>query len=655
MDYNQHENIQTRKTISSYGGVGSILETRNGSLIISPFNQWPYFMALNGNFKDEHLILDKRFKNRLRKYFSNLNHLIRVPINEIEGGKFSSCSANLLSGKYFPEWFYCNECHKFDKHANWKKNWEIKVKQEDKSKFFPPKCYKCYLDAQLRGKRKLIDLEQIRFILISPGGEVADIPWERWAFSRSVQKDKRENYNNGTDTNAAEIRLANIDIPKDLEMELIPLNKYSDLSGLAIFSTYDAGRKKAFATLSGLFSLRIPKKELFPGNNEEVVFKPVLRSSNSVYYPNILSSIFLPADDELNEATIEKIKKKAARNKTASEISEDLLDDNVEISEAEIQSLIDNDFDLGLMVQTMSENEYRLAEYKFITTHHNSDLKDDLIFQKVSKGFYPHKFLKSVTRMDKIRITSVQTSYTRQEPIDRDYYLRPDSDIQNTKEKISKKYTSEGSGFGQLTNYLPAMENFGEGIFFEFEEKTINNWVVANKTVVDRVMVIVNNHRSSEGSLNKDLNVTPALILIHTFSHLIIKELEFLCGYPSTSLQERLYIDEGKMSGALIYTISGAEGSYGGLTSLCKSSKLDNIIQSAVIRAKDCASDPICYHSSGQGVGNLNLSACYSCTLLPETSCEQFNCYLDRRLLIDDGYGFFKDLYKSEQTQAEGK
>ena len=644
MDYNQHENIQTRKAISAYGGVGSILETRNGSIIVSSFNKWPYFISLNGQFRDEHLIQDKRFKNRLRRYFSNLKDLVRIPINEIEAGSFSSHPANLMSGSYFPEWFYCNECHKFDKYNNWKANWETKVRQDDKIKFYPPKCYKCYLSAQARNsKRKFFDLEQIRFILISPDGDVADIPWERWALLRSFQKQQKSDSTGNPAAQDEEIKLANIQIPSDLQMDLKPLDKYSDLSGLAIFSKYNGGKDTAFSTLSGLFNLRITKRELFPGNNEEVIFKPVLRSSNSVYYPNILSSIFLPTDDELNDAVVEKIKKKAYRGKTAKDISEDLSDDNIEIDVDIIQKLIDNNFDLGDMVQSMSENEYRYVEYRYITANNKVKLKDDLIFEKISQTFYPGQFLKSVTRIDKLRITSVQTSYTRQEPIDRDYYLRPDSDIQNTKEKISKKYTSEGKYFGQQTRFLPAIENFGEGIFFDFDEEKINEWIANHPDVIDRISVISRNQSNTESSLNKEFKITPTLVLVHTFSHLIIKELEFLCGYPSTSLQERLYVDEGKMTGTLIYTISGAEGSYGGLTSLCKSDKINNIIQSAIIRAKDCASDPICYHSSGQGVGNLNLSACYSCTLLPETSCEQFNCYLDRRLLVDENYGYFRD------------
>lgn len=643
MNYSQHENIQTRKAISAYGGVGSILETRNGSILVLPFNEWPYFKNLNGRFGEEHQVLDKRFKNRLKRYFTALEYIIRIPINSIEAGQFSNHPANLLAARYFPEWFYCNECHKFDRFSSWKKNWVLKVKEEDKERFYPPKCYNCYLRAQsVNSKRKYFDLEQIRFILIAPDGSVADMPWERWALLRSKQKERKAENLNSDIENEEVISLGNIEIPSDLKMDLKTLDKYSDLSGIGIFSKYDNDTKTAFATLSGLFNIRIPKKELFVGNNEETLFKPVLRTSNSVYYPNILSSIYLPADDELNDHSIGIIKTLHEKGLSPEMITEILkTTNNISIEEAVVQMLINNNFDLDNTVLAMTENEYRYDEYKFITTHDKIELKDDLIFEKISEGFYPTALLKAIYKMDKLRITSVQTSYTRQEPIDRDYYLRPDSDIQNTKEEIKKKYTSEGHGFGQQTKYLPAIENFGEGIFFDFDEQKISSWIKTNKEVLNRITIVATNHLQSESSLNRDLKITPALMLIHTFSHLIIKELEFLCGYPATSLQERLYVDEGKMQGVLIYTIAGAEGSYGGLTSLCKSDKIDKIIRSAMIRAQDCASDPICYHSSGQGVGNLNLSACYSCSLLPETSCEHFNCYLDRRLLIDEKYGYF--------------
>src|SRR5690606_29626778 len=52
--------------------------------------------------------------------------------------------------------------------------------------------------------------------------------------------------------------------------------------------------------------------------------------------------------------------------------------------------------------------------------------------------------------------------------------------------------------------------------------------------------------------------------LIHSFSHIMMRELEFSCGYPTASLKERLYIStnpEKLMSGVLIYTAEGSEGS----------------------------------------------------------------------------------------------
>ena len=66
------------------------------------------------------------------------------------------------------------------------------------------------------------------------------------------------------------------------------------------------------------------------------------------------------------------------------------------------------------------------------------------------------------------------------------------------------------------------------------------------------------------------------------------------------------------------------------------------ILSNALLRASDCSSDPICYNTQdGQGVGGLSLAACYSCALIPDISCEEFNCFLDRWLLIDKEFGFF--------------
>ena len=640
----QFEQIQTRKAISAYGGVGSIIETRDGSILIRPFNEWPFFQALNGNFEEHNLITDKRFKNRISKYFQQLEQLVRIPTNDFKQGFKLENPIALLSAKYFPEWFYCNTCHKFDKFDNWKYNWENNVVNEDKEKFYPPKCFHCYIKNKGK-KRKFFDLEQVRFVLTAPNGEIVDIPWDKWALLKKSKK-KEDSFKESEEKNEDEvISLSNITVPDDLILEYKTSDKLDDLKGIWIIAKKKNGEKINFATLSGLFSLRIKIDDLFPNTNEkDVFFKPVIRSSNSVYYPNILSSIFIPANDELNGFTVNLIKESFEDGDNAVRISKNLKRfKSIDVDSYTVQKLIDNGFSEREVEIAKSENEYRYDEYKYITEKEGETrIDNELIFEKINDSLFQSDLISSVYKMDKIRITSVQTSYTRQEPISTDLFLKDDDEITTTKEKIKKKFTSN---YAINSKYLPAIESYGEGIFFHFDDDNLNDWIMSNPKVQERINIIIDNHNNLDSSFNRDLELTPKYVLIHTFSHLIIKELEYLCGYPATSIQERLYIDHSlKMNGVLIYTIAGSEGSYGGLTSICDNDKIGKLILSAMIRAKDCATDPICYHTTGQGVSNLNLSACFSCALLPETSCEMFNCYLDRRILIDKEYGYFKNL-----------
>ena len=142
-------------------------------------------------------------------------------------------------------------------------------------------------------------------------------------------------------------------------------------------------------------------------------------------------------------------------------------------------------------------------------------------------------------------------------------------------------------------------------------------------------------------SIRQKIRVSGArYLLVHTFSHLIMRELEFTCGYPTASLKERLYIAPD-MAGVLIYTAEGSEGSMGGLIWQTDPEKMELLLKSALERAEDCSSDPLCWESEGQGLFNLNLAACFSCALVAETACEERNLALDRQVLIHPTIGYF--------------
>src|SRR5690606_16224207 len=253
--------------------------------------------------------------------------------------------------------------------------------------------------------------------------------------------------------------------------------------------------------------------------------------------------IYIPANDELNEALIKKIKEYYEDDFTVSQIIKILKKESGrEFSEQLIQDLINKNFSERELEIAKTENQYRFDEYRYITSKTTpQSIENKLIFEKIDESLYQKDLLKSIFKMDKIKITSVQTSFTRQEPISSNLILKDEDSEKVTKESIVKKFTSS---FGKSTKYLPAIESFGEGIFFEFNNEILNNWIEHNPKIKERVSILIGNQSHFESHLNDDFELNPKYVLIHTFSHLIIKELEYLCGYPSTSIQERLYIDD---------------------------------------------------------------------------------------------------------------
>jgi len=129
------------------------------------------------------------------------------------------------------------------------------------------------------------------------------------------------------------------------------------------------------------------------------------------------------------------------------------------------------------------------------------------------------------------------------------------------------------------------------------------------------------------------------LPILHTFSHIIIKQICKESGYSLGSIRERLYLeadDKGKIikTGILLYTTgASSDGTLGGLSSLASKGNngiMERIIKSSLENINICSNDPICSENRPNRE-NSNGSACHACVLLPETCCELGNFALDRR------------------------
>jgi hypothetical protein len=186
--------------------------------------------------------------------------------------------------------------------------------------------------------------------------------------------------------------------------------------------------------------------------------------------------------------------------------------------------------------------------------------------------------------------------------------------------------------------WVPASEVRGEGVFIRLPEDRVAAWEeeVSGHDHVQRLLQAHQRWRNRWG-LDPDEGWRGArYVLIHTLSHVLIREFALEAGYGAASLRERLYVATGHkpMAGLLLYTAApDSEGTLGGLVSLGQPENLGRLMVQALERAKLCASDPLCAEHDPSGDESLHGAACHACLFVSETSCERGNRYLDRTLL----------------------
>jgi hypothetical protein len=206
-------------------------------------------------------------------------------------------------------------------------------------------------------------------------------------------------------------------------------------------------------------------------------------------------------------------------------------------------------------------------------------------------------------------------------------------------------------------DWLPATEVRGEGIFLSLNDVALRTW--ENRPEVLARSVEVNNSwektwRERQGEeADPPPVITPRLLLVHTLAHILMRQLSLQCGYSTSALRERLYVENGEpgMCGLLIYTSAAdSDGTLGGLVRQGTGSRIEQLLTDAVRASEWCSSDPLCMSGLSSLSEASNLAACHSCVLAPETACEHFNRFLDRATIVgtpgNPEAGFFAALLK---------
>lgn len=596
---NKAFSIQRSKIISAYGGVGTNIDTiDNISLLIRPFDEWNIYekVLLPNQHKDVKRLLFKedRLCARLRSIgfkkiksfflledFSNESPVKPWSPKDNEKGR-------MVTSLFFPRWFYCPKCHHFKPVEEWRSEWSLDSNWDK----HVPACAHCSRKSG-RGYYRS-PLQQIRFVMASmETGEIVDIPWNK-IFSKKGASDKK----------TASVWYIDSSTPESQNVKFTMSKGSADLYGISVSN--ERGIKVTMAELMTRYIV-MPDE-----NGHEVVYHPVIRNSNNVYFGYNISSVFIPRK-EIPQSVIAQIKNFFEHNIRDIGLIKSL--GNIELTEEEINGIIESNFTPQQPLEYTNEDEFRKDEFDFITD--DSIYKDGVymndegrLISEVYNWDDKPPFISKILFQRKLNVTSVQVAYSRIDRISPSslpqwsgrsdmpkQWYNPHTCVLDRNIEVKLHPTCKDKI--ENIKLMPAVSSYGEGFFLQLDLDSIPK-----------------NDRYT---------------FMHTFCHLIMKELEFSCGYPLASMNERLYYlpkqetDHSPSArdrfGFLIYSANGEAGSYGGITSLFYSDKFKNIINQALLLAQDCPNDPICEEDKGH---------CFACVELPETSCENFNQKLNR-------------------------
>ncbi len=644
--------VRRSQLIAPFGPGGMIVTPDGTSLIAAGLDHWFEPETVNKTKVDaeEFHFREWRLERELDVDYFCLPPDYRVPW-QFWGSAETVNSGLTIPFLRFPQWHVCPRCQTLQP-------WPLVLREI-------PRCHACDEGRTRRSGRRPPPMVQVRFIAMCDRGHLQDFPWREW-----VHADPDPSCNLrlkllafGT-TSLSGMRVT-CDCGQSRTLEGItegdPLEAF-----LATPATEPEHKPSTYLSRNLVHGLEYLCKGLRPWLADETgegCGRPLwgsLRGATNVYFAHVRSAIYLPRGaPHAPPALVERLEapplwglicysrdlgqrvEPTVLRKHYANLLEQFSDKEVEVA-LEILFEGQDPAKHFSIPEDDPETAFRRVEFAALGSEREDD---ELLTNPVPLSSYSPEFARSfakITLVKKVRESRALWGFSRVFP--------ENSSGLEERKALLRRVPPESPN-----RWLPAYIVHGEGIFLELAHKRLSEWEKRND-VRTRSERLANHYRVLQERRGlRPRAITSRFLLCHTLAHLLMNQLTFECGYSTASLRERLYhsaTPEAPMAGLLIYTAAGdAEGTLGGLVRMGSPGILERVLRRAVQRAQWCSSDPVCMEigaSGGQGPDSCNLAACHNCALVPETSCEEFNRFLDRGLVVgtvdNPDLGFFARL-----------
>jgi hypothetical protein len=581
-----------RSSVVTIFGPGAIVDMRAGEAAVSGVHagleEWDSNAPLEGPMATQK-IFERRLQRKLGKSYFRL-----APVFEEFDSKRGGQRPRGLVLRRFPHYLQCPQCSLLQPATKWAS------RPGDAGLY----CGSC--TAQAPGGKHVFVIPT-RFVTACADGHLDDFPWDFWVAHKPTCSRRKGLTLTSRAAGHQGLILACGECESSRSMK-------------------DAFLKTALAglTCQGRRPWLAGAPEHCDCNGVAGTYRVLQRGGSNVYYPVIESALDIPPwTDRINAIIAERWDDLAAlpsAERVAWMSMTRSFSDQVERAGLTIDQVA-SAFEV-LLARTTSAvpEDIRADEFEVFNS-----LQSHIDNEFETHPFVPGSKLSShiglVSRVARLREIRVLRGFTR---------INPPFD--SSQPDVAS--LSEG-----VLPWLPATELRGEGIFLSLNSEVLATWE-SRASVTERCAPLQEAWRREwevrHPGAGAPFELSPRRVLVHSLSHALVRQLTLNCGYNSASLRERLYVnDDSPSAGLLIYTgAPDADGTLGGLQAQARGELIGETVLSALRGIAWCSSDPLCILGELSGQGSHSAASCHACLMLPETSCESHNMFLDRGLLF---------------------